>query len=149
MNVRKSGSNASASARRRLSGDNIEEKDVPRDITCEAVNDLRVVFAAYQLEGTSSILLRHLVEIMQMMGSNAGNIPTSTKIAEMAGVDIAGHENPWEAKLGFKDFLRFFAVFNISNKTVEVKAKDIFRAMDCDDSGEITAEELGKLLTTT
>lgn len=113
-----------------------EEEDVPRDITCEAVNNLRIVFATYQQGSKPYILLRHLVEIMQMMGDSSNTIPTSTKIAEMASVELAGVENHWEAEICFKDFLCFFVDFNM-NKKRDVKSKGIFRALDCADSGGI------------
>lgn len=128
------------------SGENNEE--VPRDITCEAVNDLRIVFVTYQIAGNSFMLLRHLLEITQMMGVKTEKIPTPAKLASMAGIEIPNSiEDAWAAQVEFKDFVRFFIILNMDNKKVEVRTKDIFRALDCDDSGEITAEELGKLLT--
>lgn len=123
-------------------GDNNDE--VPRDITCEAVNDLRIVFATYQVDSNSFILLRHLLDITQMMGVKTEKIPTAEKLGSMAGLEI--NDDAWETKVTFKDFVRFFIILNMDNKKVEVRTKDIFRALDCDDSGEITAEELGKFV---
>jgi len=141
--MRKAVSNISSTFRPALSEN---DEGVPLAMASEIVNDLRITFATYQKDGESHILLRTLPEIMQMMGAMKDGDPTPANLAEKAGIDLNDNGDEWETKVDFKSFVRFFIVLNLNNKTVEVKKKDIFRAMDRDDSGEITAEELGKLL---
>ncbi len=122
-------------------------QDVPQDRIAQAVIDLRIAFCAFQTDNKPTIKLRRLAEVVQLMMPKKEQPPTAKELAEMVGIDTSdGFENLWELNIDFKQFTRMF-VTHINTGHIDVRTKEIFRAMDCDDSGEITAEELEESLT--
>lgn len=117
------------------------DNETPQELIGQAVVDLRVVFACYQRsEDSQEITLLQLYNIIALIFPE-GEKPSVQDLAEMCGTNPI-HAS-WHSNINFKQFVRFF-VNHMDSRSFPAVSRDIFRAMDCDDSGEITAEELGK-----
>ena len=124
----------------------VDDHDAPRDRIEQAVMDLRIVFCAFQTGNKPVITLRKLGEVVKLMVPDKEQ-PTAEELAEMVGIDCASEfESLWDVNVDFKQFTRMF-VTHMNTGHIDVRTKEIFRAMDCDDSGEITAQELEESLT--
>ncbi len=129
-----------AMARNRQSSDN----EYPKELIGQAVVDLRIVFAAYQRsEESREITLLQLYNIVLLIFPD-GDKPSAEDLAEMCG--ISKTHASWHSQIDFKQFVRFF-INHMDTSSFPAVSRDIFRAMDCDDSGEITAEELGTFVS--
>lgn len=117
------------------------DNDYPQELIGQAVVDLRIVFAAYQRsEESREITLLQLYNIITLIFPEAER-PSAEDLAKMCGINTTFAS--WHSEIDFKQFVRFF-INHMDSRSFPAVSRDIFRAMDCDDSGEIAAEELGK-----
>lgn len=112
-----------------------EKSDVPSDLTCKAVCDLRLVFATFQKNARATITLDQLADIIELLGDPR---PTAEELTAISNIS--------NEEIDFKQFVRFF-VAHVRGGAFGVCAREVFRAMDCDDSGRVSAKELQDSLT--
>lgn len=119
-----------------------KNNEVLNDLTVEAVRDLRVVFACYQSRASSTITIHQLADIVELLGDPR---PTTSNLKTTMSESVTGSCELEFDRVNFKTFVRFF-INRLSAKNVGVRSKEIFRALDWDNSGEVSAEELQESL---
>lgn len=120
------------------------EQSESEDLTVQAVRDLRIVFACFQDTDRAVININQLVDIVELLGDPRPNIADIHAMVTETYFDPTDLNN-YENEIDFKKFVRFF-VFRLHGKNIKVRTKEIFRALDCDDSGEVSAVEIQESL---
>lgn len=117
------------------------------DLTADAIRDFHAVFTLFDRRNENSIQLAELSDVLALLGERRhSDAELRDMVADCHDADPDEEDlEPIEA-LDFKQFLRFIAVF-MRDKHTAVRSSDVFHALDCDDSGNISASELHRVLT--
>lgn len=118
-------------------------EDVPRDLTDQAVRDLRVLFAAFQETERSIISMARLADIVELLGEPR---PDLSRLQAIIASLYPGGASASGRVIDFKMFLRFF-VTHLFGGNVPVRSREIFSAFDSDTNASVSAAELQESLT--
>lgn len=118
------------------------KQHVPMDLAVQAVRDLRIVFACFQKTKHPVITINQLADIVELLGEPR---PAISNLQTIVTQLVHDKNDSFSDKIDFKKFVRFF-VSRLQGSNIMVRAKDIFRALDVDDSGEVSAEEIQESL---
>lgn len=115
---------------------------VPKDLTAQAVQDLRLVFATFQETDRAVISVSQLADIVELMGDPRPDISVLRSCLSA----LSNGNTSTTRILDFKKFLRFF-VSHLHGGHLPVRSREIFKAFDYDGNAHVTAEELQESLT--
>lgn len=119
-----------------------QKGDIPSDLSLQTVHDLRIVFACYQNTDRGTITIHQLADIVELLGDPRPSVSDLRHILSETDDELSEQS---EESITFKMFVRFIVV-RLQRINVHVRSKEIFRALDCDNSGEVSAAELKESL---